>query len=503
MPPRVSNPAPTPLTDEETLRRMRRKERLGHFIYHPTTTTVVAVLIVVSVLLTIEHLHLEKDDPLQRPLLLVDLIVTVLFILELSIKAYVAQSWRRFFAQYWIDLIAVIPWFQSLRVLRILRLLRVFSVALIVSRRIRAVSSIMRSAIGEYLLLAAILCTLFGIGTYTLYLSEHAQRAVDGPDANPDDDLDDLGNAAWATVFFIVANEPMIGAPKSTLGKGVALTVMFGGLTTFAVFTGVVSALMVGRLRRRTEIDDMDRFHLTDHIVLCGWNHRAPLILEELGFARATEIPAVVVVAELEELPPEVTKLPIGPRVFLVRGDATTPSVLEQARVAFARRAIIVADSTRPRADQDRDARTVLAALMVERMNPKITTCAELLNRENEVHLRVAGVEEVVTTPEAGGQQLAMAALYPGLGDVVSELISAKSGATLAKEPASDDVVALTVAAAMEKLKRDRNVILVGLEVNGREGKKSPVCKMLVNPPASTLIGPRDNLVLIVATGRT
>lgn len=494
---------PAPPLDDEALRRMRRKERLGHFIYHPFTSTAVAVLIVVSVLLTIEHLHLDPDDPLQGPIFLVDLVVTVLFMVELAIKAYVAESWRRFFSQYWVDLVAVIPWVQSLRVLRILRLLRVFSVALIVSRRIRAVSSIMRSAIGEYLLLAAILCTLFGIGTYTLYLSEHGHRAVTGPDANPDDDLDDLGNAAWATVFFLVANEPMIAAPKSPLGKGVALAVMFGGLTTFAVFTGVVSALMVGRLRRRTEIDDMDRFQLTDHIVLCGWNHRAPLILEELGYARTNEVPAVVVIAELEELPPEVAKLPIGPRVFLVRGDSTTPALLEQARITHAKRAIIVADSTRPRADQDRDARTVLSALMVERMNPKIATCAELLNRENEVHLRAAGVEEVVTTPEAGGQQLAMAALYPGLGDVVSELISAKSGASLAKEPASDEVVALTFGAALEKLKRDRNVILVGLEVNGREGKKSPVCQMLVNPPHSTLIGPRDNLVMIVATGRS
>lgn len=495
----MSNPAPTPLTDEETLRRLRRKERLGHFIYHPITSTVVAALIIVSVLLTIEHLHLPHDDPYQIPLEVVQAVITVLFIVELSIKAYVADTWRRFFAQYWIDLIAVIPWVQSLRILRILRLLRVFSVALIISRRIRAVSSLMRSAIGEYLLLAAILCTLFGIGTYTLYLSEHAHRGAVGPDADPSDDLDDLGNAAWATVFFLVANEPMIAAPKSALGKGVALTVMFGGLTTFAVFTGVVSALMVGRLRRRTEIDDMDRFQLTDHIVLCGWNHRAPLILEELGFARAVEVPAVVVVAELEELPPEVTRLPVGPRVFLVRGDATTPSVLEQARVPYAKRAIIVADSTRPRADQDRDARTVLAALMVERMNPKITTCAELLNRENEVHLRAAGVEEVVTTPEAGGQQLAMAALHPGLADVVGELISAKSGATLVKQPVPDELLALTFAAAMEKLKREQNAILVGLEVNGREGKKSPVCQMLVNPPPGTLIGPRDNLVLIVA----
>jgi voltage-gated potassium channel len=212
---------------------------------------------------------------------------------------------------------------------------------------------------------------------------------------------------------------------------------------------------------------------------------------------------AVVVVAELEELPPEIARMKIAARVFFVPGDYTRPEVLEQARVSHARRAIIVADATKPRSDQDRDARTVLAALMIERMNPKIYTCAELLNRANEAHLRAAGIEEVITTSEAGGHHLAMAAMHPGLANVVSELLTAKVGNTLVKQAPPATLIGATFMTALGALKHDAGSLLIGLEVLGKDGSRTPGYAMKVNPPPETVIGPRDNLVLIIVGSRT
>lgn len=537
------------------------KERLGAFIYHPAVSIAVVVLIIVSVGLVLLHLTLPPDDPWQHPVEAVQTAITAVFVLEIAIKAYVAPDRWRFLAQYWVDILAIVPWAQSLRVLRILRLLRVFRAAMILSRRIRFMSALFRSAVGEYLVLAMILLTLLTLGSFTLYLSEHHERerariaraeraaavphmgpvrahvaggrvteveldasALADPEAlpghvveavnlafddaaaagapPPEEDLSNPINALWATVFFMVANEPMVGVPRTPVGKAVTLAVMFGGLTTFAIFTGVVSALMVNRLRRRMEIDDMDRFQLTDHLVICGWNSLVPLIVEELQVS-GQQAPAVVIVADLEELPAEIARMKIAASVFFVPGDYTKPELLEQARIAHARRAIIVADSTKPRSDQDRDARTVLAALMIERMNPKIYSCAELLNRANEAHLRAAGIEEVITTSEAGGHHLAMAAMHPGLANVVSELLTAKLGRTLVKEPAPDRLVGATFMSALDQLKQERDVLLLGIEVNGKEGPRAPGYAMKLNPPPETVIGPRDQLVLIIEGART
>jgi len=481
------------------------KERLGTFIHHPVVSLVIAALIVLSVsLVLVKLLVLPTGHWAHEWIEWADVVITALFVLELGTKYYVAESKARFFGQYWIDMIAIIPWAHSLRVLRILRLLRVFRVAIILSRRVRFVSSLFRSAIGEYVVLGMIMFALLAVGTFAIYLSERQARearlAAGGEPAaaagDPSLDLAEPENAVWATVFFLVATEPMIAVPQTSIGKAAALVVMFGGLTTFAVFTGVVTALMVNRLKRRMEIDDMDRYHLNNHMVICGWNNQVPLIIEEL-FSAPGQTPAVVVVAELEDPPEAINRMDGTARVFFVRGDYTKPDVLKQARVTFAARAIVVADSTRERSDQDRDARTVLAALMIEQMRPDIYTCAELLNRENEHHLRAAGVEEVITTSEAGGHHMAMAAMHAGLAQVVDELITVKEGHNLQKVAVPRDYVGLDFFTVLRRFKEEKNAVVLGLEVRGQDGPRTEGYAMQINPSGDAVIGERDNLILV------
>ncbi len=560
------------------------KNKVGAFVHHPVTSLIVVLAILTSVSLVVAHLLLDEVSEWQRPVEVVQIALTVFFFFELGTKYYVAPDKARFFAQYWIDIIAVLPWTQSLRVLRILRLLRVFRVALILSRRVRFVATLFRSAVGEYIVLGMIMLLLLAVGTFALYVSEgrarvqrerqllaycderlqeidaqlsgkpppdfdpgagmraehdaeslrerlgviaqklHAREPLPGSneralleelgqleaklprrkratfgDKSQANDLSEFENSFWAILYFLVATEPMINVPSTTVGRLIVLAVMFGGLTTFAIFTGVVTALMVNRLKRRMEIDDMDRFQLTGHMLICGWNNLVPLIIEEITQAPGKDT-AIVVIADLEEPPARIANLAGGARVYFVRGDCTLPEALEQGRVRQAKIGIIVADTTKARSDQDRDARTVLAALMMERMSPGIYTCAELLNRENEQHLRAAGIEEVIVTSEVGGHHLAMAALYSGITEVLSELMTAKVGKTLAKVPVPEGYVGLTYTDALTRFKREKDNLVIGLEIKGQDGARSPGYHMLVNPSGEVKLGARDNLILIAVT---
>ncbi|MBL4848769.1 MAG: ion transporter [Planctomycetes bacterium] len=561
--------------------RDKLKNRLGALVHHSTVSFAIAILIVLSVSLVVVHFALPLTSPLQTPIEIVQWVITAVFVVELSLKAYVAPSRSRFLAQYWIDIIATLPWTQSLRALRVLRLLRVFRVAVIFSRRIRFVSNLFRSAIGEYIVLGLMMLTLLSFGTFALWVTENRARekqvkhqnnalsadlldvevplglaapkvpgqaelvgiapttselhhrfsraerelhssklkhreheriaqllarihtrlpkqAGRGHDSSGQD-LAEFENSFWATTFFLVATEPMIDVPRTNIGRFIVLAVMFGGLTTFALFTGIVTALMVNRLKRRMEIDDMDRFQLNDHIVICGWNRLVPLIIDEIGSTPSQRDTAVVVVADLDEAPEAVTKAREA-RLYFVRGDYTKPETLEQARIPYAKRAIIVADTTIPqRSDQDRDARTVLAALMIERMQPEIYTCAELLNPDNEVHLRAAGIEEVVVTSEAGGHHLAMAALHFGLANVLNELMTGKVGDTLRKLTIPPDYVGITFIEAVERYKREKNALLIGVEIAGQDGPRAEGYAMRLNPESELTLGERDNLVVIGA----
>jgi Trk K+ transport system NAD-binding subunit len=562
-------------------RRNELKNKLGAFIHDPVVSFVVAVLIVLSVSLVVVHFALPVESPLQGPIELVQWVITAVFVVELSVKAYVAPSRTRFLAQYWIDIVATLPWTQSLRALRVLRLLRVFRVAVIFSRRVRFLSNLFRSAVGEYIVLGLVMVALLAFGTFALWVTEsrarerqikarnnalsaellevearvglaapkvpgepdivgsaptdvelrqraeaveerlarhelndrehrsltqqmarlHARLPADPTLSGPggEQDLADIENSFWATIFFLVATEPMIDTPRTNVGRVIVLAVMFGGLTTFALFTGIVTALMVNRLKRRMEIDDMDRFQLNEHIVICGWNRLVPLIIEEISSTPSQRDTAVVVVADLEDAPEDVTKAREA-RLYFVRGDYTKPETLEQARIPYAKRAIIVADTTIPqRSDQDRDARTVLAALMIERMKPDIYTCAELLNPDNETHLRAAGIEEVVVTSEAGGHHLAMAALHFGLANVLNELMTGKVGDTLRKRLIPSKYLGITFIEAVERHKREENGLLIGVERFGQDGPRAEGYEMCLNPPSDLVLGERDYLVVIGA----
>src|SRR5690606_27012907 len=107
------------------------------------------------------------------------------------------------------------------------------------------------------------------------------------------------------------------------------------------------------------------------------------------------------------------------------------------------------------------------------------------------------------TTSEAGGHHLAMAAMHPGLANVVSELLTAKVGHTLVKEPVPDHLVGLTFVSALDRLKHERDALLLGLEINGKDGPRAPGYRMQLNPPPETILGPDDQLVLIVEGPRT
>ena len=69
------------------------KNRLGAFIHHPFTSLVVALLILLSVSLVMVHLTLPEDHRAQGPIELLQWLITAVFVLELSIKCYVARSY--------------------------------------------------------------------------------------------------------------------------------------------------------------------------------------------------------------------------------------------------------------------------------------------------------------------------------------------------------------------------------------------------------------------------
>lgn len=437
------------------------------------------VLIVASIALTI--IESAQEHPPEALVVIGD-VLTGIFVVELGLRFVLAPKKRRFFTRYWIDIVAVLPWTRPLRLLRILRVLRLFRAGVLFRRR-------MVGILGGPLRQSGIEGLALVIATFTLLLlSAVVLTRVEGVD---NAQFHSFRSSLWFATYSLIGGEPIGGDPSSFVGRVTTLALMLGGMSLFAVFVGTISASMVYRLRSQLEVHELDMDELTDHVVVCGWNESGRTVLREL-FGPGTPWDRAVVVVTEEPIPAgSIPREDVRPEnLYRHIGDYTRESVLEQVQIHRAESVILLADELVPRSNQDCDARTVLAALTIERMSPGIYTVAELHSRENEELLRKAGVEDVVVADFYAGMILGSVQRNRGLVQVLDDILTQSHGNAFQTRDLSARWEGLTVSDLAQELLHEHRSILVAVEQDG---------KMLVNPPSGTAL--REGQKVMVITG--
>lgn len=443
-------------------------------------------LVLVSVVLTLCEFTLTSTaTPETRSLLvqieLVNDLITLVFAIELSLRFVACPLKRRFFQEYWIDILAVLPLFRvfrSVRVIRLFRLVRLLRMFGVASRLAMHFPEILRRGALEYVFVCGLLAltVLFGTG---------AMMVFEGHPTGNSEQAFDLQDSFWFSVYSLFAGEPIPGPPQTIGGRLVAVFVMFMGLTIFAMFTGTVSAFMVERLRTESGIVDWDS--LENHIIICGWNSKAEIIVAEFRASAAASQRPIAVITQFEGEPPTLAP-DIRKTVRFLNDDFTRIAALEQVGVHRAKTCIIMADTSGGRSEQDADARTILAALTVEKLNPAVYTCAELMNRSYASHLKMGHVNDFVVSGEYGGYMLAQAAMNRGLMGVFSELLTYQRGNEFYRTAIPEEWLGKHFNDLFTQLKLTHNAILVAVH--------APSGEMIVNPSHHTF-AEGDEIVVI------
>lgn len=457
------------------------KQRCDRWLHAPITELTLIGLILLSIVLVFMEAGLEYRGGSDRYILRLQAALTLVFLLELAGRYWIARSKRRFFRHYWLDIVAVLPFVNAFRVLRLLRLLRLLRVGILLNRNLGRFSVSLAAGISAQIGLLFALGLVVLTGWLGIYLLEGSR--------NPG--FNSLSDAFWWSLLTLVAGEPVGAEPLTLMGRLFTLLIMLGGLTMFAVFTGVVSAVMVQRLRTVMEFKALELDELREHILICGWNRGGLRIMEELMLDPSMRACPIVVVAEFTETPEQALQHLNLSQLYCYSGDYTRIEVLKTVGVLHASRAILLADSTSPRSDQDRDARTVLAALTIEKLNPAIYTCAQLLDRSNDVQLRIAGVDDVIVADELASHLIATSARNQGSVEVLTELLTVQIGNQIYKLALPPAWVGMSFWKAAERLKQSADALLVAVETH------QPQRQMQVNPPHDYRLQAQDQLMVI------
>ncbi len=454
---------------------------------HPRTDGIVMLLILGSVALLVAGISLPEGHPSRRPVERLSHLMTLVFGVELSLRWLAEPRKRKFWERYWLDCLAVLPALRWFRFLWLLRLLRIFRFGVLLTRRLTGYSALMRQGAVETAISAVTVAVVVVVGAVGI-------RATEGGDGR----FATLTDGVWWSVLSLVAGEPIGHTPTTTAGRLVTLGIMFSGLTMFAVVTGVVSASMVDRLRklnlRHMEIEDLE-----GHAVICGWNPAGLRVIREIQADSDSGRRGIVVISEFEE-EPETEGLIAHPElIFFVTGDYTRPDMLHRAQIKRASRAIILADRSRERSDQDRDARSVLAALLIENINQAenkdIFTSVELVNRDNAQSLESAGVEEIVVAHDYVGRIIASSSRQVGMTAIFDELLTAQYGNQFFKFLLPGALPPMTVSELTVLLQDRSRAILLAVEREGSFG-----ADMEVNPLPDRVVYGGQVVVAIAET---
>lgn len=465
------------------------RSSVGRLLVRPWFETLLGGLILVSAALTV--VQTTSPVPTPRVEVAVD-VIAALFAVELVVRFRAAPSRKSFFREYWIDVLSVVPllaavrfvalplesrgplpaWLASLALLRIVRLFRLLKIA---RHRMLLFPRVLRKGAREVFFASGLVLLAVVIASSALVTFER--------DANPS--LQTFGQAFWFSLYSVVAAEPIPAPPLTFGGHVVAFFVIMTGLFTFATVVGTVTALVTERLRSGDLIVDWE--DLRDHLIVCGWSRKAQIIIREYVAATPDDDQPVVVIAELDGTPQLASEL--ARRVQFLNDDFTKIEALDKAGVRRAARAIILADTGRNRKERDADARTILAALTIERLNPQIYTAAEIHRREHGHHLEMGKVNDYVVSGEHSAFLLAQSAITRGVMSVFSELLTQEHGNRFFRCQVPKSFQGKSFVELMVHVKKEHDALLVAVN-HGKD--------VVLNPTSYVFKGGED-VVLITS----
>jgi voltage-gated potassium channel len=374
--------------------------------------------------------------------------------------------------------LALVPALRGLRALRLLRLLR----GVRFFRYSSPLQGIARSLQENALLYTFNITFLLGgvgIGGLSFYMAERG--------LNPN--LVTVGDGLWWALVTITTVGYGDVAPVTSVGRAIGGTIMVAGMFTLALFAGTVGSTLLRTLMSLRE-DTFRMSSFTDHIVVCGYDPSANLLLQSLVNELHHSGTDILVFA------PGDRPMDLPSQFGWVSGDPTREAELDKAHLPFARVAIII--GARDQLIQHADAQTLLALFTLrsflskqpatrQRKRP-LHVIAEILDPENKEHASAAGADEVVETTRFGFDLIAHAAVVPGSGRVMSRVVAAESESLyIEMNPLTEPTPFGKVAHDIREL---HHVLVMGIREHDTK-------RVILNPEDELIVTPEDELVYL------
>ncbi|KAK9908516.1 hypothetical protein WJX75_009020 [Coccomyxa subellipsoidea] len=315
-----------------------------------------------------------------------------------------------------------------------------------------------------------------------------------------------LGQDIYRVFLLLSFANGLPGPEDSPLERGFSLAISGSGLIAFALTVALVQQSVRGAIEANVKTGG-NLFEI-DHVVVLAWGESQRCIemitqiLEQTCLAyKATGGRAIAVLSarpklEMEEL--FKSSIPVSRRykstLIFRQGSPLVPGDLKKVGAEWASSAIIVADSSR--SPDEADAQSLRAAVLLDELDRPAGRRSQIVveaRTPNALRLLQAACSRriiAVPTTQVTARRLARMVQHPAVADVSKALWSFASPSQVFLEK----LPPLVGVPFGDLALRFADGTVLGL-LNRRSGK----CD--IAPPADTLVGPHDDLVMMRPTG--
>jgi voltage-gated potassium channel len=295
---------------------------------------------------------------------------------------------------------------------------------------------------------------------------------AEGPRGSVGEFFETLGDSFYwgITTVMGAGNSAYVTTP---VGYVISWLLVLFGVAIVATITGAFVGFLIDFLLK--EGQGMGAAGYRDHIVVCGWNSTARELIAELaGDDYDTKI---VLLSEGD-------KNPAGNGVYYVNGDVTNADDLRRAGIEEAMAAVICPAD----ASNEADMRSILTVMAIEAIAPQVRTVVEANNPAHVEHFRRAKADEIMVTSRIASRLLARSSLYPGLAELVTDIVSGGEGSELYRVNLPDSYIGHSIDELSITLRARHAATLLAI---GRGGRA------FVNPPPDFRLEIGDDALVV------
>lgn len=315
---------------------------------------------------------------------------------------------------------------------------------------------------------------------------------------------------------------------ESHVGRICSLIMLLSGILIFSTITGKIASIFMNRQLKKdrglAKLKDLNK-----HFILCGYKSGLERILDTLLNSNPDLYPDMIVLVNDAD-PDLIAQIRNKSRfkgLNYISGDFSDEETLKRAQIKNAERALIISDQAHKNdTNLEVDSRTVLSAITMKNLNPKLYVAAELYDAKFANHLKMAHCDEIILTSDYEYSLLATASSGMGYSNVISALIGDDAYSGILIENIKPSFIGKSYGEYKATVKT--NGILIGLLLNTgnfyqrrkdalRQAQKDPDMKKVVDnlkkvkelksnepflaPPDDYIIG--NNTKAIFVKGKT